>query len=260
VTNPATGIASINIDYNSTAGNGIPIATTATEVARIQFTIDNASLTTGFSINPTYCVAYVDNASTLLDIGSGCPTLDVVLPLEWLDFQAQATTEKGIKTVQLDWLTAAEQNIQHFIVERSKDGQNFEKIGATVAAKNTPSKNTYRVIDPRPLANISFYRIHEVSFSGKESFSVIRSVVFNGAKTVFTVHPNPIAKETPLSIETNFNENYTFNLFDATGKLIYSRLCKGNLQLADLNLATGFYLYECATPQDKITGKLIVPN
>lgn len=258
VTNPAVGLASINIDFNGAVGQGIAVTTTPTEVARIQFTIDNANLTTGFSINSQYCVAYND-VPTLLDIGSGCSNLNVVLPLEWLDFQSYTTTAKGIRNVNLDWVTASEQNIQHFVVERSRDGKNFEKIGANVAGKNTFSKNDYHIIDPKPWLGVSFYRIRAVSFSGKESFSVVRSVVLDDVKTTFTIHPNPKAGEAPLSIQTNWIENYVFNLYDATGKLVYSRNCKGSIELNDLNLATGFYLYECATPQDKMTGKLVVP-
>lgn len=259
VTNPATGLASVNIDFNGTTGQGIPIGTTATEVAQIQFAITNSSLTTSFSINSTYCVVY-DDAINLLTIGSGCPQLDVTLPLEWLDFQARAVTEKGVKSVHLDWLTGSEINVQHFIVERSKNGKVFEKMGNPVSPNNKTNKSLYHVLDPRPLSGVSFYRIREVSFSGKESFSVIKSVIFSDEKTMFSLHPNPKAKESPLSIQTNWTENYTFNLYDATGKLVFTRLCKGSVELEKLNLTTGFYLYECTTPQDKITGKLVISN
>lgn len=259
VTNPASGLASINIDFNGVTGQGIDIATTTTEVARIQFTINNSNLTTGFSINPTYCVAYND-AVTLLDIGSGCPGLDVVLPLEWLDFQAKATTEKGIKRVSLEWLTASEQNVQHFIVERSQDGKTFEKIGTPVLAKNkNTAKNNYQVFDLKPLLDISFYRIQEISFSGQTSFSTVRTVVLTDEKTAFTILPNPKPKESPLSIQTNWTENYIFNVFDARGKLVYTRLCKGSIELYHLDLPSSFYIYECVMPQEKVTGKLIIP-
>ncbi len=187
-------------------------------------------------------------------------TITSALPLEWLDFQAVAGTDPGIKNVSLTWITASERDVQHFVVERSKDGKNFEKIGIPVAGKNTATKNTYQVIDPTPLWDISYYRIKEVSLSGKMSFSIIRSVLFNGFKVTFRISPNPKAEGIPLQIETNWNENFIFTLYDLSGKRVYTRPCKGSARLEDINLSSGFYLYECATPQDKVTGKLFVPN
>ncbi len=106
---------------------------------------------------------------------------------------------------------------------------------------------------------MSYYRIREVSFNGKESFSAIRTVIFDKDKTVFTIFPNPKIQVSPLSIHTNWTEQYTFNIFDATGKRVYTRTCKGNIELDNVDLPSGFYLYECATTQDKVTGKLVVP-
>ncbi len=258
VTNPAAGMASLNLDFNGSAGQGVAIATTATEIAQIRFNITNANQTTGISVNANYSVLYKD-AITALNIGSGCPSLDVVLPLEWLYFQARTTTEKGLKAVHLEWVTASEQNIQHFIVERSRDGKTFEKVGNLVAANNNNSKNYYHVVDTKPWRGVSFYRIHEVAFSGKESYSPVRSVILDEDTFTFTVYPNPKDKYTPLSIQTNWTENYTFNLYDVIGKLIYSRACKGSLELEHFDLTSGLYFYECKTFQTNTTGKIVVP-
>jgi hypothetical protein len=266
VTDPADGLTSINFDFNGTTGQGLPISTTPTEIARISYPILNAALKTGFSINTTYCKIYNDNpVPVLLSINAPCPTLnvviqDIVLPLEWLDFQASANTSAGIKNVNLIWSTASEYNIQHYVVERSLDGKKFEPIGTTVNAKNKPSQNTYYIADKKPLSGTSYYRIREVALNGKQSFSAIRSVILDAEKTVFTVYPNPKARQETLGIQTNWTENFVFNLYDATGKLIYSRKCKGNVELEDLKLVSGFYLYDCTIPQDKIVGKIIVPD
>jgi hypothetical protein len=187
-------------------------------------------------------------------------TVNSALPLEWLDFQAHPMTDKGIQNVGLYWVTASEQQVKHFIVERSRDGKTFTPILDPVAAKNTSLKNFYQEVDTKPWLGVSFYRIREVSLNGKVSFSVIRSVVVNDSKILFTVYPNPKTTELPLRIQTNWTENYVFNLFDAMGKLVYTRTCQGSLELDDLNLAMGFYLYECVTAQEKIAGKLVVPN
>jgi hypothetical protein len=266
VTDPANGLTSINFDFNGTTGQGLPISITPTEIARISFPILNAALATGFSINTTYCKVYNDNSTpVLLSINAPCPTLnvviqDIVLPLEWLDFQARANTQQGIKNVDLIWSTASEYNVQHFAVERSLDGKRFEQVGAIINAKNKPSQNTYYIADKKPLSGTSYYRIREVDLNGKQSFSNIRSIILDAEKTVFTIYPNPKARQESLGIQTNWTENFVFNLYDATGKLVYSRKCKGNVELEDLELVPGFYLFDCTTPQDKIVGKIIVPD
>jgi hypothetical protein len=262
VTNPATGLASVNIDFNGTSGSslGLPINTTPTEVAVVQFNVVNVALSANLTTDTRagYCPIYKDASPNpvLLTLNTSCPTL----ALDWLDFQAQATTDKGIKRVNLDWTTADEQHIQHFVMERSRDGKTFEKMGATVAPHNTSAKHSYHGVDALPWSGVSFYRIREVAMSGEVSFSPIRTVSLSNEKTVFSVHPNPKAKESPLSIQTNWTENYVFNVYDAMGKLIYSRTCKGTVEVDNLNLVGGFYLYECVTPQDRTAGKLIVPN
>ncbi len=261
ITNTTFSLVTINTEYTGTSGQGLAISTTPTEVARISFKVNNPTLTTGFFTHRNYSAVYTSSSPPLLlGIGSICSSLDVIIPLEWLDFQAHPITGKGNEMVGLDWLTASEHQVQHFIVERSKDGQNFEKIGSPIIAKNTPTKNNYHFLDKKPLLGISFYRIREIDFNAKESFSVIRSVVLSETKTQFTLYPNPKDKDTPLSIQTNFSDNYTFNLYDATGKRIYTRICKGVVELENMNLTTGIYLYECLTPKEKIAGKLIVPN
>jgi Secretion system C-terminal sorting domain len=261
IANTQFSLVTINSEYTGAVGQGLAISTTPTEVAKVRFTINNPNLRTGFFTNENFSAVYKSTSPpVLVDAGSGCPSLDVNLPLEWLDFRVHTTTEKGIQNVALDWLTASEFQVQHFIVERSKDGQHFEKIGTPIVANNTATKNAYRVLDKQPLSGASFYRIREVSFNGKESFSVIRSVLLNEDKTIFLIYPNPMPQEGPLSIQTNFNDNYTFNLYNATGKLIFTRLCKGSVELENIDIPSGFYLYECTTQQAKITGKLVVPN
>lgn len=262
VTNPATSFASVNIDFTAASGSGLglPINTTPTEVAIVQFDVVNGALSANLTtdLRDGFCPIYKDASPNpvLLALNPSCPTL----ALDWLDFQAQATTDKGFKSVNLDWVTAAEQNVQHFVMERSRDGKTFEKMSAIVAPHNTSAKHSYHGVDAQPWSGVSFYRIREVAVSDEASFSPIRTVSVSNEKTVFSVHPNPKAKESPLSIQTNWTENYQFNLYDALGKLIYSRTCKGTVEVDNLNLVGGFYLYECVTPQDKTVGKLIVPN
>ena len=260
VTHPATGLASINIDFNGTLGSalGFPIPKSFTEVAQVQFTVIDASLASDISTHTLYSVVYKEATPQpiYLNLDTDCPTS----VFEWIAFEALATTDKGIQNVNVNWATITDKAVDHFTLERSLDGKTFEKV-RVVMPTNTPSaKQTYRGVDTQPWSGVTFYRIRAEDKQGYQSFSPIRTVTLTNDKISFSVHPNPKDKESPLSIKTNWTGNYIFNVYDAWGKRVYSQSCKGVAELTNLNLAGGFYLYECKTPQEKITGKLIVPN
>jgi hypothetical protein len=261
VTNPATGIASINIDFNGALGSalGFPIRTTSTQVAQVQFTVNDASLASDISTHALYSAVYKDTTPypIYLNLDADCPTS----VFEWIDFQALATTDnKGVKSVNLTWVTTANKEAHHFVIERSLDGKTFEKVGVVMPANTPSAKHTSRGVDTQPWSGLTFYRIRAEDKEGNLSFSPIRTVTLTNDITSFSIHPNPKDKESPLSIQTNWTGNYTFNLYDAWGKLVYTQSCKGMAELTNINLAGGFYLYECKTAQERITGKLIVPN
>jgi hypothetical protein len=260
VTNPATGMASINIDFNGALGSalGIPIPTSSTQVAQVQFTVNDANLTSDISTHALYSVVYKDATPNpiYLNLDAGCPTS----VFEWINFQAVATTDRGLKSVNLYWVTIPNKEARQFVMERSLDGKTFEKVRVIMATQNTSTKHVYQGVDAQPWSGVTFYRIRAEDKDGNLSFSPIRTVILTNSKTSFSVHPNPKDKESPLSIQTNWTGNYVFNVYDTWGKLVYSQLCKGAVELTNINLAGGFYLYECKTPEERLTGKLVVPN
>lgn len=260
VTNPATGMASINFDFNGVLGSalGFPITTSFTQVAQVQFTVNDASLVSGIVTHALYSVVYKEAMPQpiYLNLDTDCPTS----VFEWVDFQAIATTDKSIKSVSLDWATTTDKEAHLFVLERSLDGKAFEKVRVVMAAQTTSLKHLYRAVDTQPWSGVTFYRIRAEDRNGVMSFSPIRTVTLINDKTSFSIHPNPKDKESPLSIKTNWTGNYTFNVYDSWGKLVYSQTCKGVAELTNINLTGGFYLYECKTPEERITGKLIVPN
>ena len=89
------------------------------------------------------------------------------LPVNWLWFTAQR--KEG--NVALQWRTANEQHNQHFILERSKDGQSFTAFQTVKAAGNGITSYTYTAIDQQPYAGTSFYRIQQVDKDGSIHYS-----------------------------------------------------------------------------------------
>jgi hypothetical protein len=91
----------------------------------------------------------------------------------------------------LSWVTCNEINVNHFVVERSADAQQFTAV-TTVPAKNANCATTYKVTDAKLLSGTAYYRIKSVDNDGAAKYSGIVSI--NGKAVVsINVFPNPVA-------------------------------------------------------------------
>jgi hypothetical protein len=108
--------------------------------------------------------------------------------------------------VLLSWATRYEQNVDLFRIERSVDGENFEKIAGQFATGNTNEPRNYFIIDPKPLNETAYYRITGIGFNNELVCSNIQSVSYiaNDKPVVIdAVEPNPF--------ENNFEVTYKLN-------------------------------------------------
>jgi hypothetical protein len=140
------------------------------------------------------------------------------LPVELLSFDAVIEGS----TVVASWVTASEINNNYFIVERSADGINFEQVGRRNGAGNSSVTLYYSMIDNSPLPGLSYYRLRQVDFDGKESLSQLVAVNFNG-NNVLTVFPNPAQTQVQFSFNSDVSGAARFELLDAVGKTILSQ-------------------------------------
>jgi hypothetical protein len=111
---------------------------------------------------------------------------NVPVPITLLNFDAVAKGTNVLAT----WVTATEINNDYFIVERSTDGINFERVGTRKGAGNSSATLYYSLYDAEPLKGVSYYRLRQVDFDGQESKSQMVAVSFLD-NNVLTVYPNP---------------------------------------------------------------------
>lgn len=136
------------------------------------------------------------------------------LPLNFLSFSVQNCYNNA---VCINWKTANEQNVKHFEVERSKDGNGFGKI-ASVNANNQAS-NSYNYED-----NLEFlhnqgqvdYRIKQIDIDDKFTYSEVRSIKLTG-KNEINIYPNPIADIINIAGWKNIVQ---IKLYDVGGRLL----------------------------------------
>jgi hypothetical protein len=142
-----------------------------------------------------------------------------VLPVKLLDFSAKNDNGKLI----LQWQTASELNVSHYIIQRSANGQNFENIGQVNSNNLFNTKCNYKFADNLPLQDVSFYRLAMVDKDGTIIFSKTISVAVKDLVS-FTVSSIAISSANNIKIRLNSNckQAIGITLIDVNGRLIYS--------------------------------------
>jgi hypothetical protein len=108
------------------------------------------------------------------------------LPVELTAF----TVEARAAGVALRWATASETNNREFEVQRSAEGRLFTVLGRVAGQGSTARAHAY-AFDNKPLLDAPttlYYRLRQVDFDGKSSFSPVRAVVVQSAGAVLQVY------------------------------------------------------------------------
>ena len=140
------------------------------------------------------------------------------LPISLSSFVANLNNEK----VYLNWTTVSETNNNYFTIERSANAEFFEDITRVLGAGNSISTLTYNSIDTSPLKGISYYRLKQIDFDGKSTYSKI--VTINNVKNnLFNAFVNPNGNR-DVNINFNLIENakVSVKVYDTQGNLVQS--------------------------------------
>ena len=172
-----------------------------------------------------------------------------VLPLQLISFTAKLENGKS----RLKWNTEREVNVSHFDIERSSDGNRFEKI------KEVGSKGSgnYNAVDEAPQKGYNYYRLKMVDKDGRFSYSnveVVRSLTDAGFS--FIMYPNP--NSGLLVVEpSQSNKPVSVSIFDQHGRLLLVKQITGKTPIAIHHLAKGVYTVKLINKGDVKTGKLV---
>jgi hypothetical protein len=109
------------------------------------------------------------------------------LPVELLFFNARPY---GSGAVDLEWATASEMGNDHFVVERSQDGMDFQDIGRVQGNGGSMVREDYGLRDPAPILGVGYYRLKQVDVNGAITYSNVVAVTL-GSDDRLNVFPNP---------------------------------------------------------------------
>ncbi|MFM2139612.1 MAG: hypothetical protein RJA57_1919 [Bacteroidota bacterium] len=168
-------------------------------------------------------------------VGSNLTTL----PVSWLSF----TGQKQGDVVLLKWATASEVNTRDFQIEHSTDARSWSAVGTIAAAGNSTSTLQYSYVHQQPVKNNArnYYRIKQRDIDGRETYSSIVTIIYNGSGFDFNVFPNPATDV----IKVILSEEKVIRIISPSGATILtSKLAAGQHQLPVANLPRGMYLVQ----------------
>ena len=160
-------------------------------------------------------------------------------------------------TIFLQWLANNQQSNTSYVIQISKDGQNFTNLGtaeSNASTAGTSSEYQYQYnFDPSYVGKL-YFRIEEVSPSGVISYSVV--VVLNPGATgtgdiSYQTFPNPATNSLLFQFNSNQTGNFMLQLVNTAGQIVQQKevtLAESSQIRLDFNPqpASGLYFLRAA--------------
>lgn len=126
--------------------------------------------------------------------------------------------------VDLEWVTATEQNSAVFVVQRSVDTEIWEAVVELPAAGNSQSMITYRTVDPEPLPGISYYRLKQMDLDGTVDLSEVMPVRFSSTDSGLVVWPSPATDRVNIRLDEPHGAVEVYNSMGQRMQLRFVRM------------------------------------
>ena len=167
-----------------------------------------------------------------------------ILPMELISFTGKNDGNRNILT----WLTASETNNDHFTLERSKDGINFDVVTIVKGAGNSSTTLTYYAYDYEMDDELTYYRLKQTDNNGNFKYSHLITVDLSEFKNQLSnVHPNPTENNINFDVYSKNTDNIKIVVTSYAGNIIIERMQnieKGNntLNLELTDWRSGIYI------------------
>jgi len=186
------------------------------------------------------------------------------LPVELVYFKGKAQLSGGAK---LSWGTASEVNSNYFVVQRSPNGREFVAVSRVKSAGTSVQAQHYELLDPKPLAGLTYYRLLQVDLDGSETYSPIVVLKPGAAETALQLWPNPVGSSQRahlrLSGLTDLQSPITVRIrAAASAQLVLERVlpaaAAADWSWSLLGFAPGVYLVEVQASEGRWFARLLV--
>jgi hypothetical protein len=179
--------------------------------------------------------------------GLGLPQTTV--PVEFSNIEARRTDDGNVK---VQWSTATEVNNDHFVVQHSYDGREFEDFARVEGAGTTYEEMTYSAEHSAPIKGINYYRIAQVDYDGTTSHSDIVSIQMSKA---LTLQLRPTIVENTLNYDVG-NATAKMIIMSIDGSMYQEQYVDNQGQVDCSHLAPGLYTITVVTGTEAVTQRI----
>lgn len=197
-----------------------------------------------------------DTENGLFILGS-----NLTFPVEMSNFRAEVVQDR----VRLSWTTLNERNNDRFEIERSWDGESFEKIAQTPGNGDTDQASDYEFFDNSPLDGRSYYRLKQVDTDGEFAYTEVVSVRRGEELRFIGIYPNPAGtnSEIQFALDLLDKERVEFVLTDMMGRVLHQEVREVEAGFQQIPFSTagwaeGTYLVKASAGSRTFAQKLLV--
>ncbi len=141
------------------------------------------------------------------------------LPISLVSFEAKKNADK----VDLSWTTFGEKDNDRFIIEKTKDGVNFEEVLTLPGAGNSSGLLKYFINDYAPFKGISYYRLGHTSKNKVTEYSQLVAIDFNLDREGGITAYSDVNGKTGISF-SGLSGDAVVTLIGLNGKQLHSEL------------------------------------
>ena len=197
--------------------------------------------------------------SEYVNVGGGSG-LEVEEDKEHLFFLAS----KNERAVHLNWVvTNSEDRTDHFVIERSPDGVNFNGIEEIESLYNRDGIFNYNTNDHQPFFGSNYYRLKLVYYDGSHSYSNVKRVEIATHWEDFSIFPNPASTSIMINMAKYDGLSGQLTLVDQLGQtrktMALDKITKKPVKLVVDDMPAGLYfVYLKVEGRKAVSKKLMV--
>lgn len=229
------------------------------EFGFIELTLNAQFISPGvYDFNVTVTNGGFQNTPSMVAVQAGlCSTL----PVDLTAFEAKPMEQ----SIMLNWETASETNNAGFNIERSTDGENFERLSFVEGNGTSEVAHDYQFEDlTAKNGQLYYYRLKQIDYSTQFNYSEVLSATIKSDIEVGEVYPNPSSVGTVnLDFNTSAEGRWNIAIFDVTGKQLLSELrtVEKGFSVQNFNLSTlnaGVYFIKVDNGNQNVYKKIVL--
>ena len=201
--------------------------------------------------------APLDETTTSTGFSSTLNSISIVdpLPVDLIDFNAKVQDDE----VDLEWITASEENNSHFEIEYSENGRDFNYLDKIEGVGTSAEIQHYTYTHLNPMVGRNYYRLRQVDLDGDFTYSSIVSAVLSST-TAIEIYPTLVANTLQVSLEENRSTDIEMRVVDITGRQLQSTIISKGTEGFDLDvvgLERGTYFVQFNIAGEVVTRRFV---